>query len=94
MNQLINAYDRSYGIQRIFALHAKKGYKHETLFVAANIMDRYIYMLGPTNFHKSEMVGLATISMLMAAKLEEPMSPSFNKMISLLTDEEKKYVSK
>lgn len=30
----------------------------------------------------------------MSAKLEQPMSPSFNRMISLLTDEEKRLVHK
>lgn len=63
-------YDRSYGIQKIFDLHQKKEYKPETLFVAAGIFDRYIYMLGLDNFPKSEVVTLATISVLMAAKLE------------------------
>lgn len=32
--------------------------------------------------------------MLMAAKLEQPISPSFNRMINLLPDEERKYVTK
>jgi len=67
---MITTYDRSYGIQKIFDLHAKKEYKNETLFIAANIMDRYIYMVGPTNFPKSQMVNLATICVLMSAKLE------------------------
>jgi len=40
------------------------------------------------------MVSLATICVLMSAKLEQPISPSFTRMINLLTDEEKKYVSK
>ena len=91
---MITSYDRSYGIQKIFTLHAKKAYKYETLFIATSILDRYISMLGPSKFHKSQMISLATVSVLMAAKLEQPMSPSFNKMISLLTDEEKKYVNK
>ena len=30
----------------------------------------------------------------MAAKLEQPISPSFNRMINLLPDEERKYVTK
>ena len=94
MNQMITTYDRSYGIQKIFALHAKKAYKHETLFIAASIMDRYIFMVGPSNFQKSSMISLAAISVLMAAKLEEPRSPNFNIMIGLLSDEEKKYVNK
>ena len=40
------------------------------------------------------MCRLATISMLLAAKLEQPISPSFSRMISLLSDDEKKNVSK
>ena len=46
-DQVINAYDRSYGIQKIFDLHAKKDYKLESLFHAAGILDRYIYVIGP-----------------------------------------------
>lgn len=91
---MISAYDRSYGIQKIFDLHIKKDYKPESLFVAAGILDRYIYMIGVQNFPRSQMVNLATISVLMSAKLEQPISPSFTRMINLLSDEEKKYVSK
>ena len=40
------------------------------------------------------MVQLATISILMAAKLEQPISPSFSRMISLLSAEEQKQVDK
>lgn len=94
IDQYITAYDRSYGIQKIFDLHMKKEYKPETLFIAAGILDRYIYLIGAQNFPKSEMVSLATICVLMSAKLEQPISPSFTRMINLLTDEEKKYVSK
>jgi hypothetical protein len=57
-------------------------------------MDRYIYMVGAQNFPKSQMVSLSTVCVLMSAKLEQPISPSFTRMISLLTDEEKKYVNK
>ena len=93
-DQVINAYDRSYGIQKIFDLHAKKDYKLESLFLAAGILDRYIYVVGPSNFQKSQMVCLATISVLLSAKIEQPISPSFTRMINLLGEEEKKYVSK
>jgi len=85
---------RSYGIQKIFDLHQKKDYKEETLFIAASIFDRYIYNVGVNNFNKSEVVHLATISVLMSAKLEQPISPSFSRMINLLSTEEKKNVSK
>ena len=46
LDQQITAYDRSYGIQKIFDLHMKKDYKPETLFIAAGILDRYLYMIG------------------------------------------------
>lgn len=75
-------------------MHQKKDYKIETLFIAANIFDRYIYAVGKENFNKSQVINLATICVLMSAKLEQPISPSFSRMINLLTEEEKKYVTK
>ena len=84
----ITAYDRSFGIQKIFDLHYKKDYKIETLFAACNIFDRFIYKTGVAVFPKTKILGLATISTLMGAKLEEPISPSFNRMMMLLSDEE------
>ena len=72
----------------------KKDYKLETLFVAASIFDRYIYKSGVWRFPKIKVICLATISMLMAAKLEQPISPSFSRMIALLTEEEEKLVTK
>ena len=69
-NKLLSSQDRSYGIQKIFDFHMKKDYKLETLFVAASIFDRYIYKSGVWRFPKIKVICLATISMLMAAKLE------------------------
>ncbi len=40
------------------------------------------------------MLNLAVICILMAAKLEQPISPSFSKMISLLSVDEQKFVNK
>lgn len=85
---------RSYGIQKIFDLHQKKDYKEETLFIAAGIFDRYINMIGYQNFSKADVVALSTISVLMSAKLEQPISPSFTRMINLLSSEEKKNLTK
>jgi len=62
--------------------------------VAAAIFDRYIIAVGPQKFDPEQTVLLATIATLMSAKLEQPMSPSFTRMINLLTSEEKKTVSK
>lgn len=73
----ITHHDRSFGIQKIYDLHIKKEYMPETLFTAASIFDRYILKVGPENFPKNDIACLAAISMLMAAKLEQPISPSF-----------------
>ena len=62
--------------------------------MAANILDHYILSIGVKNFPRMKMVHLATISILMAAKLEQPISPSFSRMISLLTEQEQKHVTK
>lgn len=61
---------RNYGIQRIFFLHDQKQYKRETLFIACTIFDRYIAQIGAANFDQKEVITLATISVLMSAKLE------------------------
>lgn len=86
--------DRSYGIQKIFDLHSKKDYKVETLFIAAGIFDRYINIIGFQNFLRDNVLHLAVISVLMSAKLEQPISPSFTRMINLLPAEEKEHVTK
>jgi hypothetical protein len=79
---------RSFAIQKIFDLHEKKGYKPETLFVASNLFDRYLCAIGPGSIRQNMLTPIAATCMLMAAKLEEPISPSFNRMIALLTPQE------
>ena len=66
----------------------------ETIFVAVGIFDRYIKAIGPENLDFDNMIPLATVCTLMSAKLSEPISPSFKRMIGLLTPEEKEYVNK
>ena len=61
---------RAYGIKKIIELHAKKGYRLETLFAAQGIFDRYLARVGHWNFDDKKYVLLATISVLMSAKLE------------------------
>lgn len=75
-------------------LHKEKGYKIETLFCACCIFDRYLSLIGHWNFALSKIITLSTISILLAAKLEQPMQPSFSRMISLLSDTEKKQITK
>lgn len=66
----------------------------ESLFTAANIFDRYVYIIGYEKFDIHKILHLAVISVLLSAKLEQPISPSFTRMIKLLPPEEKKFVSK
>lgn len=44
--KLISQFDRSYAVQKVFDLHSKKEYKDETLFIAVNIIDRYLSIIG------------------------------------------------
>ena len=75
-------------------MHQEKNYKPETLFAASNILDHYLYKIGIEDFRKKQMINLATVSILMAAKLEEPISPSFTRMISMLSEDEQDHVTK
>lgn len=93
-DQVITELDRSYAIQKLYDLHLKKEYKPETLFTAQQILDRYLFAIGHKTFPRDKICRLATISMLMAAKLEQPISPSFLRMISLLSEEERRNVTK
>ena len=85
---------RAYGMRKLIDLHRRKGYRFETLFAAQNIFDRYLNMVGHWTMPDKKYVLLATISILMSAKLEQDTSPSFNRMIGLLTNDEYKHVSK
>lgn len=62
--------DRHYGMQRICYLHEQKDYKPESLFVAASVFDFYLQAIGMDRFPKEKVITLATISVLLAAKLE------------------------
>lgn len=68
-------------------LHRLKDYKIETLFIATAIADSYLSFLAKRNERVPKMANLATICILIAAKLEESISPSFNRMIALLQND-------
>ena len=66
-------------------LNKKKEYKQETLHMAGSIADRYLrIILATTDQQVPYLFTLGATCMLMAAKLEQPISPSFNRMIALL----------
>lgn len=72
----------------------EKEYKNDTIFMAANIFDRYLMHVGHWNIPVKQVVCLFTISMLLAAKIEQPIQPSYNRMIKLLNKKEKQLVTK
>ena len=86
--------DHQYGIQRIMYLVDEKEYKNDTLFMAIHIFDKYLMVKGHWNFPVRKVVTLFTISTLIAAKMEQPISPSFEKMLSLLNKKERGMVTR
>ena len=65
-------------------LHQVKDYKIETLFTAMNLADRYLAELAESQTKAPCLVALGVTTLLMAAKIEEPISPSFERMVGLL----------
>jgi len=76
-------------------LHKKKdGYKQETMHLAGNIADRYLRHLKSKGKKAPNLAMLATTALLMAAKIEQPISPSFNRMINLLPESQRGRIRK
>lgn len=69
-------------------LTKKKDYKQETMHLAGNLADRYLSTILAQGKPVPNIYALGAIVMLMAAKLEQPISPSFNRMLSLLPKSE------
>lgn len=76
---------RTKGIQKIISLHQLRKWKIETLFIACNIFDRYLALVGHWNFPVEHIMSLACVSLLMSAKVEEDTSPNFYNMTLLFT---------
>ena len=91
---VISEEDRKGIVRLISDLHRQKDYKIETLYLAVSIADRYLSKLSELNQSVPNLVSLATICILIAAKIEQPISPSFNRMISLLPLASGKLVTK
>lgn len=68
-------------------LNRLKSYKEETLYLAASLVDRYLVNLAVKNGVAPCLIKLAVIATLMAAKLEEPIQPSYNRMVRLVSNE-------
>lgn len=78
---------RLYMITVIIEVHRIKNYKEETLYLACNLADRYLALLTILQRPSPCLIRLAFVCILMAAKLEEPIQPSFNRMVRLVASE-------
>jgi hypothetical protein len=66
---------RQKGIKKIMSIHKMKDYRNETYHLAVNIFDRYLFLKG-SKFDEKYITLLAVTVILMAAKIEQPISPS------------------
>jgi hypothetical protein len=84
--------------RRVLQLCKEKGYRLETWLIAINILDRFLH-LGAGQFLDAQRLTtnipvIAATVTIIAAKLEQPMTPSIKRMIVLLTPEEEQHVDK
>ena len=68
-------------------LNRLKSYKEETFYLACSLADRYLFITAMTRQRAPCLIRLAIVCTLMAAKLEQPISPSFNRMVRLVHEE-------
>ena len=80
--------DRERLVSIIQDLHKKKEYKVETMHLAGAVADRYLSIIIARGKQVPNLFALAACVMLIAAKVEQPISPSFNRMIALLPHSE------
>lgn len=64
-----------------------KNYKIETTFLAVSIADRHLVSCVVVKKEVPCLIRLAATCMLIAAKLEQPISPSFRVLIKLLFEQ-------
>lgn len=67
-------------------LNRLKEYKEKTLYLAASLADRYLVNLTVQLTAAPCLIRLAIICTLMAAKLEQPIQPSYNRMVKLVKE--------
>lgn len=61
-----------------------KDYKVETSYLAVSIADRYLVNIAVNGEKAPCLITLAVVCVLMGAKMEQPVSPSFNRIIHLM----------
>jgi len=71
----------------IVELHRLKNYREETLYLACSLADRYLALLTTLRMPSPCLIRLAFVCTMMAAKLEEPIQPSFKRLVRLVHKE-------
>lgn len=71
-----------------------KKYKDETLYLAISIADRYLVNLAVQKEKSPCLVTLSVTALLIAAKVEQPMAPSYPAMVQLVEETQKFTISR
>lgn len=81
---MITSQQRRGIVDLIEKLHKLQQYKPETLYLATSIADRYIINQAVTNNPGPDAVVLAVTAVMLAGKLEQEESPSFEVLSSFM----------
>ena len=81
-------------ISLIQELHRVKEYSEETFYQATSVADRYLAKLAAKGLPAPNLIQLGTISLLLAAKLNQHMNPCFEMMIDKLPTMLRKQVNR
>lgn len=71
-------------VQLMEELHQARGYNEQTLHIAVCIADSYLHYLAKDGSKAPLLSHLTVISLLMAAKLNEPLVPAFENMVNMI----------
>lgn len=71
-------------VQLMEELHQARSYNEHTLHIAINLADRYLHYLAKRGEKAPLLSHLTVISLLMAAKLNEPLVPAFENMVNMI----------
>ena len=85
LNNEITHVERLHLVLLVEQLNTVKNYKAETGYLAVSLVDRYLDKWVEGKAHLSCLITLGLTCLLMAAKIEQSLQPSFNRMIKLLT---------
>ena len=81
-------------VSLIQELHRVKGYAEDTFYLAVSVADRYLTILTTQGKKAPNLIQLATISILLAAKMYQHMNPCFDMMIERLPNLLRKQVTR